>query len=496
MDYLIYSTTALIIILSLFYANAKYRLSYWSRRGVKSPPTHLLFGNFKDCITMKKPPAKILSEIYNSADPNDPYIGFYIFYKPMLLLRDHDLIKQMMIKDFDVFANRRFGSGLERDMAGMTSLLSIKQPRWKYLRAKLTPTLTGQKLKNMMPLMVECGKSMLNFIEKLPTADEAGRREWEAKNLGARYSSSVIASLMFGISINSFDEKEAAFVKNGLKVFEGLKGAIVFIILFFFPEWDFLVAPFVKRHANYFREIFWDSMNNREKLGFKRGDMIDSMLAFKNGEQNPIYKFEGDNLLAHPTSLYLAGFEATATTIAFALYNLARHPEHQNTLYNEIKTYLSGKELTMDLINELSFLDSVIAESMRLHPPIPHTDRIAARNYKVPGTELIIEKNVPVYFSITSTNEDPKYFSNPQNFIPLRTKNKQFYEFLAFGVGPRSCIGLRFALLIVKIALTTILSKYIVSYETDKKHTSRNNDAFHVLTYVANGLYVKFKKRN
>ncbi|XP_039304987.1 LOW QUALITY PROTEIN: cytochrome P450 6k1 [Solenopsis invicta] len=490
---LIYSTTALIIILSLFYANAKYRLSYWSRRGVKSPPTHLLFGNFKDCFTMKKSPAKSIKDIYNSADPDDAYIGFYIFYKPMLLLRDHGLVKQIMIKDFDIFPNRRFGSGLERDMAGMTSLLSIKQPRWKYLRAKLTPTLTGQKLKNMMPLMVECGKSMLNFIEKLPTADEAGRREWKAKNLGARYSSSVIASLMFGISINSFDEEETAFVKNGLKVFEGLKSSIVFRILFFFPKWDFLIAPFTKQHANYFREVFWDSMNNRERLGFKRGDMIDAMLALKNGEQDPIYKFEDDNLLAHPTSLYLAGLESTATSIAFALYDLAHHPEHQDTLYNELKTHLSGKELTIDLINKLSFLDSVVAESMRLHPTVSHIDRIATRNYKVPGTKLIIEKDVPVYLSINSTNEDPKYFSNPQNFIPLRTKNKQFYEFLAFGVGPRSCIGLRFGLLIVKIALITILSKYIVSYETDEKHTSSDNAANYT---VAKELHVKFKKRN
>jgi cytochrome P450 family 6 len=214
MDYLIYSMTALIIILSLFYANAKYRLSYWSRRGVKSPPTHLLFGNFKDCITMKKPPTKILHEIYNSADPDDPYIGFYILHKPMLLLRDHDLIKHMMIKDFDVFPNRRFGSGMERDMTGLNSILSIKQPKWRYLRTKLTPILTGQKLKNMMSLMVECGKSMLNYIEKLPT-DEDGRKEWEVKDLCGRYSSDIFASLAFGISINSFDEKETAFVVNG-----------------------------------------------------------------------------------------------------------------------------------------------------------------------------------------------------------------------------------------------------------------------------------------
>lgn len=212
MDCLIYCTTALIISLSFFYVYAKYRLSYWNRRGVKSPPTHLLFGNFKDCITLKKPPAEILREIYNSADPNDPYIGFYIFHKPILLLRDHDLIKQIMITDFDVFPNRRFGSSLEKDAVNLDSILSMKQPRWKYVRNKLSPILTGQKLKNMIPLMIECAKLMSDFIEKLPM-DETVRNE--VKEITSRYSNDVLASLAFGISINSFDEKETAFWKHG-----------------------------------------------------------------------------------------------------------------------------------------------------------------------------------------------------------------------------------------------------------------------------------------
>lgn len=75
----------------------------------------------------------------------------------------------------------------------------------------------------------------------------------------------------------------------GMTIFRGFMRVIVLIILFYIPEWDFLVAPFIRGPANYFRKIFWDSMNTREKLAFKKGDMIDSMLALKNGEQNPIY---------------------------------------------------------------------------------------------------------------------------------------------------------------------------------------------------------------
>lgn len=75
----------------------------------------------------------------------------------------------------------------------------------------------------------------------------------------------------------------------GLKIFRGFTSSIKFIILFLIPEWGFFVGPLIKEPANYFREIFWDSMNTRERMGYKRGDVIDSLLALKNGNQDPIY---------------------------------------------------------------------------------------------------------------------------------------------------------------------------------------------------------------
>lgn len=219
---LIYCTTVLIISLSLFYIYAKYKLSYWKRRGVKTPPTHLLFGNFKDLLTLRKPACEVMREIYNSADPNDPYIGFYIFHKPMLLLRNHDLIKQVMITDFEMFPNRRFGSTKEKDSISLDSILSMKQPRWKYLRSKLTPSLTGQKLKNMLPLIEECGKPMLTFIENLFTK-KFGQNNCEMKNLSSRYVNDIIASIAFGINTNSFEEEH-----NGLSLWEN--GEICYLL--------------------------------------------------------------------------------------------------------------------------------------------------------------------------------------------------------------------------------------------------------------------------
>lgn len=85
-------------------------------------------------------------------------------------------------------------------------------------------------------------------------------------------------------------------------------------------------------------------------------------------------------------SLYIAGFEATATSIACVISELADHPEHQATLYTEIQTYLSGKEITIEVINDMSFLNCIVNEALRLFPAIPVVDRIAEKDFEVINT--------------------------------------------------------------------------------------------------------------
>ncbi|EFN82419.1 probable cytochrome P450 6g2 [Harpegnathos saltator] len=492
--YIIYCTTALAISVVLFYAYAKYKLSYWSRRGVKTPPTHFIFGNFKDLILLRKAPADLIREIYESADPDDPYIGFYIFHKPMLLLRSHDLIKQIMVRHFDVFPNRRFGSFDGSDTMDLYNLLAVtSQSVWKYLRAKLTPALTGQKLKAMMPLVRECTEPMLKYIDGLP-ADQNGWKTQDTLEITSCHINNVLASVIYGINVNAFETKDRGFFEAALQVFRGCTRSIVFIVYFFFPDLIPIIKPFSTWPVKYFRKCWNESIKYREEMGNKRGDLVDFLIMLKNGEQNPIFKFEGDNLLAQVMAFHIAGFESTGTASAWTIYELARKPEYQDILYEEIKNHLSGKEITMELINEMSFLDCIVNEAMRLHPPLPVTDRTAIKDFVVPETGLVIEKGVSIYVSINSTNQDPKYFDDPYKFIPLRekTENKKFYESLAFGIGPRSCIGQRLAILIMKITLITLISNYSLVCENKNM---RKEVAVHLFKYAVDNFNVKLKKR-
>ena len=93
--------------------------------------------------------------------------------------------------------------------------------------------------------------------------------------------------------------------------------------------------------------------------------------------------FDGDNLVAQAVSFFVAGFEATSTAIAFALFELSRNPEHEERVYEEVMRVVGTGELNLEMIKKMTFLDKCINESLRLHPPLPMADRIAIKDYKV-----------------------------------------------------------------------------------------------------------------
>jgi cytochrome P450 family 6 len=85
-------------------------------------------------------------------------------------------------------------------------------------------------------------------------------------------------------------------------------------------------------------------------------------------------------------------------------------------------------------------------ETLRKYPPLPLLDRVCLQDYKVPGTDLIIEKNTPVFIALLGLHRDPEYYPDPELYDPERfeEENKRLqkpYTYLPFGDGPHNCIG-------------------------------------------------------
>lgn len=198
---------------------SRYKLDYWKRCGVESIPADLLFGNFKDAVLFRSAPGWHLGQLHKAARSDAPFVGFYIFHKPCLLLRDPEVIKHFMIRDFDNFSDRHFAGSNQQDSIGMRNLFGLKNPTWKYLRTKITPTLTKGKLKQMFPLMMETGAPMMEYLKNQPI-DVNNVKLVDAQDLSYKFTTDLIASVALGTKTDSFHYPNAEFTTAGITLFE------------------------------------------------------------------------------------------------------------------------------------------------------------------------------------------------------------------------------------------------------------------------------------
>ncbi|CAG2175247.1 unnamed protein product, partial [Oppiella nova] len=177
-----------------------------------------------------------------------------------------------------------------------------------------------------------------------------------------------------------------------------------------------------------------------------------------------------DEILANSWIFFQAGYETTASTLTFASYELALNEDIQQKLYEEVMSAVDTKgEIDYDLLARLPYLDAVISETLRLHSPVLRLGRELGReclnDYKLGDTGITIKKGQAVEIPINAIHLSEEYYSSPNRFIPNRflpeNRHKLVpYTYMPFGVGPRNCIGMRFALMETKLGLAQIIKRF------------------------------------
>lgn len=168
-------------ILAITYVNIKNRHKYWLKKKVPFiKPKHLFFGNTTELLRKGVPLVKYHETIYNELAPHK-YGGYFHFIKPVFVIRDPDLIKTILIKDFPYFTDR--GSMFTDEKEPLTlNLFNLGGARWKNLRIKVSPAFSSGKIKIMFHLMKECAAELVNVTEEMLKNDN----DIEVKELMSR----------------------------------------------------------------------------------------------------------------------------------------------------------------------------------------------------------------------------------------------------------------------------------------------------------------------
>lgn len=207
----------LLLLASLvlaFYTYATWTYNHWKTLGVPGPKPSILFGNFADIILGRKALSEKVLELYE-AYKNEPFVGYFVGSHPVLMIKDPDLIRHVLIKDFNVFSGR--GVSPNEDIDPLTAhLFNIDGVRWKVLRHKLTPAFTTGKLKQMFYLMSECADNFERHLEN----KVASNNRIECREQAARYTIDVIGSCAFGIDTQALTEEDSVFRKISRDLFQ------------------------------------------------------------------------------------------------------------------------------------------------------------------------------------------------------------------------------------------------------------------------------------
>lgn len=157
----------------------------------------------------------------------------------------------------------------------------------------------------------------------------------------------------------------------------------------------------------------------------------------------------------------VAGHDTTATTLAYAMWELGRHPEIQHRVAREVLA-LGDRPLEPGDIAALSYTVQVIRESMRLCPPVAVAGRTAMQDIAVDGYR--ITEGSMVLVGVFGMHRDPALWPDALTFDPERFNSANMsrldrWQYIPFGAGPRTCIGDHFAMLESTLALAAILRK-------------------------------------
>jgi cytochrome P450 family 6 len=126
-------------------------------------------GNLKECVLMKTAVGEQLQRIYNE-HRDKPYVGIFSFDKPSLLIRDPELVKNILVKDFQTFMDRIITVEGRFDPLFGNNLGLLNGRLWQHIRTNLTPVFSPRKIKIMFYIMDICGKELADCLEKA-TAD-------------------------------------------------------------------------------------------------------------------------------------------------------------------------------------------------------------------------------------------------------------------------------------------------------------------------------------
>ena len=463
---------------------------------IPGPPTIPIFGS---ALILEYDVHKLFKQMQGYSQKYDHLYLLWIAHKPVIIssclayseaiLRSQDMLTKSSLY---WFLHEWLGTGL----------LTSSGKKWKSRRRAITPSFHFGILKGFVSIFEEHSKRL---VEKLKLKADTG----EAVDIQVPVSLATldaISETSMGVKIHAQDSGNTEYVKavNSMNFQLNVRQKSPWL-------WPQLTYPYTFSGKKFYKnlKILKDFtlgvINNRiesrksgqhkkcsetqNEISAQKVFFLDMLLdAYDKGE------IDADGIREEVDTFMFEGHDTTAAGISWTLYLISRHPEVQEKLHAEIDNAPDTDNIE-DKIRNMKYLESIIKESLRLHPPVPLFGRILEEDTRI--EEHVIPKGTELGIDVVSLHTNPEYWDHPLSFDPERFYDEKFakrnpYVYVPFSAGSRNCIGQKFAMLELKIMVYYVMSNFQIKSMQAEKDVQECIDIIHK---SMNGLHIQFCSR-
>jgi cytochrome P450 len=367
--------------------------------------------------------------------------------RPLVLFSRTETTKEIFGSDPEVFHAGK-GNAVLGPIMGEHSLLLVDGAQHKRARKLLMPA--------FRPSAMQGYRTLVEEIAKEEVASWRPGEEFRSLERMNALTLEVILRVVFGVA----DESRLAKLRPLVNATVDVRPIVLlgwgYPKLQKFGPWKKVVE--VQRALD---ELLYAEIRERRAAPdvAERTDVLSQLLLV--GDHEGEAPLTDEELRDQLVTLLLAGHETTASGLAWALYELGRHPELMRRAQEAAAT------------GDDDYLEAVMKESLRLHPIIPMVVRFLMKPARVGGHDL--PSGISVGPSILLAHRDPANFPQPDEFRPTRFLDEEIKPntWIPFGGGVRRCIGAGFSLMEGVVALREVLSSYDVSVVAGHDDTPR-----------------------
>ncbi len=365
-------------------------------------------------------------------------------------------IQEIFSQDSKFEAGR--GNAIAEPLLGRNSLVLMDGDRHRRERKLLMPPFHGERLQTY-------AKQICLITQQVASQWQVGQ-PFVARTAMQKISLEVILQVVFGLSEGERYQQLKPLLTNWINMTDSPLRSSMLFLRFLQQDWGSW-TPWgqMKRLQRQIHNLLQAEIEER-RLGVseERTDVLSLMMAARDENGQAMTDEElRDELL----SILFAGHETTATSLAWALYQIHQQPDVREKLLKELDSL--GKNSSPLEISQLPYLTAVCQETLRMYPVLPTIfPRVAKSPVKVAGYLFDAETTLMPTIYLVHYRED--LYPNAQQFKPERFLERQYSssEFFPFGGGTRRCLGYALAMLEIKLVLATILSNYQLALAEDK----------------------------